>query len=41
VTTTHKREDLIHADYIVDSLTELKAADFLKLLQNGEKPRTS
>ncbi|HOV77694.1 MAG TPA: HAD family phosphatase [Sedimentisphaerales bacterium] len=41
VTTTHKREDLIHADYIVDNLTELKAADFLRLLQNGQEPRTS
>lgn len=33
VTTTRKREDLAKADHIVNSLTELKAADFLALLQ--------
>lgn len=33
VTTTRKREDLAKADYIVDSLTELSAANFLALLQ--------
>lgn len=32
VTTTRKRADLIEADIIVDSLVELKAEDFLKLL---------
>jgi beta-phosphoglucomutase len=32
VTTTRKRDDLAEADRIVDSLTELKAADFLRLL---------
>ncbi len=33
VTTTHKREELAHADYIVGGLTDLKAADFLRLLK--------
>lgn len=32
VTTTRAREDLAHADRIVDSLSELKASDFLALL---------
>ncbi len=34
ITTTRQREDLAQADRIVDSLSELKAADFLALLQN-------
>ncbi len=34
VTTTRAREDLTQADRIVDSLSELKASDFLALLQN-------
>ena len=34
VATTRRREDLAQADCIVDSLTELKAADFLTLLRN-------
>ncbi len=33
VTTTHKREELALADYIVDGLADLKAADFLRLLK--------
>ncbi|MBP7050054.1 MAG: HAD family phosphatase [Phycisphaerae bacterium] len=33
VTTTRKRNDLAQADHIVDSLTELKAVDFLRLLE--------
>ena len=33
VTTTHGRDDLADADYVVGSLAELKAADFLRLLQ--------
>jgi beta-phosphoglucomutase len=33
VTTTRRREDLAQADRIVDSLRELKAADFLALLR--------
>ena len=37
VTTTHKREELAQADYVVDSLADLKAADFLRLLQNGRR----
>jgi beta-phosphoglucomutase len=32
VTTTRRREDLKQADLIVDSLTQLKAEDFVKLL---------
>jgi hypothetical protein len=32
VTTTRNREDLKQADSIVDSLTQLKAEDFAKLL---------
>jgi len=32
VTTTRSREDLKQADLIVDSLTQLKAEDFVKLL---------
>jgi len=32
VTTTRKRDDLANADHIVDSLTELRATDFLSLL---------
>ncbi|MEA3224998.1 MAG: HAD family phosphatase [Planctomycetota bacterium] len=34
VTTTRKRADLTIADIIVDSLTELTAADFVELLTN-------
>ncbi len=34
VTTTRAREDLAQADRIVDSLSELKAADFLTLFNN-------
>ncbi|NLH43879.1 MAG: HAD family phosphatase [Planctomycetes bacterium] len=41
LTTTRKREELAHADYVVNNLAELKAADFLRLLRNGGKPRTS
>jgi beta-phosphoglucomutase len=41
VTTTRQREDLAQADRIVDSLSEIKAADFLALLKspggNGRK----
>jgi beta-phosphoglucomutase len=41
VTTTRQREDLAQADRIVDSLSELKAADFMALLKspggNGRK----
>jgi beta-phosphoglucomutase len=40
VTTTHKREQLAHADYVVDGLADLRAADFLRLLQNGSEPGT-
>ncbi len=36
VTTTRKRNDLAGADYIVDGLTELSAADFLALLRKAE-----
>ena len=35
VTTTRNREDLVGADIIVDSLTELKAGDILRLLELG------
>lgn len=34
VTTTRRREDLAAADIVVDSLTELSAADFVELLSN-------
>ncbi|MGD8787194.1 MAG: HAD family phosphatase [Phycisphaerales bacterium] len=34
VTTTRKREDLGEADIVVDSLDELKAGDFIRLLNN-------
>jgi len=34
VTTTRNRPDLIEADIIVDSLAELQAEDFIKLLTN-------
>jgi beta-phosphoglucomutase len=34
VTTTRKREDLTQADRVVDSLSELKAPDFLALLNH-------
>jgi len=34
VTTTRNRADLVKADIIVDSLAELKAQDFVKLLTN-------
>ena len=37
VTTTRTREDLAHADRIVDSLSELKAWDFLALLKPIER----
>lgn len=39
VTTTHKRQELARADYIVDTLADLKAADFLRLLRNGAEPK--
>jgi len=35
VTTTRDRKDLAQADRVVDSLSELKASDFLALLRNG------
>jgi phosphoglycolate phosphatase-like HAD superfamily hydrolase len=34
VTTTRAREDLAQADRIVDSLSALKASDFVALLKN-------
>ena len=33
VTTTRSKEDLVKADVVVDSLAELKAADFSQLLE--------
>jgi beta-phosphoglucomutase len=36
VTTTRKRDELAEADHVVDSLAELKAADFLRLLRGTE-----
>jgi beta-phosphoglucomutase len=36
VTTTRSRADLAQADRIVDSLSELRAADFLALLKSSE-----
>jgi len=36
VTTTRRREDLASADRVVDSLSELKASDFLALLQKAD-----
>lgn len=36
VTTTHGREQLAEADYIVGSLADLKAADFLALLRRAK-----
>ena len=36
VTTTHSRDKLADADYVVDDLTCLKATDFLKLLRKTE-----
>jgi beta-phosphoglucomutase len=33
LTTTHKREELAQADYIVGGLTDLRASDFLRLLE--------
>ena len=35
ITTTRQREDLAQADRIVDSLSELKASDFLALLKSS------
>lgn len=35
ITTTRSRHDLAQADHVVDSLSELKAADFLSLLRKG------
>jgi HAD superfamily hydrolase (TIGR01509 family) len=37
ITTTRKRVDLNNADLIVDSLTELKADDFVSLLPNPKQ----
>lgn len=36
VTTTRSREDLVQADRVVDSLSELTASDFLALLRNAD-----
>lgn len=36
VTTTRSREDLAQADRVVDSLSELRASDFLALLQKAD-----
>jgi beta-phosphoglucomutase len=37
ITTTRQREDLAQADRIVDSLSELKAPDFLALLKSSQR----
>jgi HAD superfamily hydrolase (TIGR01509 family) len=36
VTTTHSREDLAQADRVVESLSKLKASDFVALLQKAD-----
>jgi len=39
VTTSRQREDLAQADHVVDSLSELKASDFLALLRSPSRER--